>query len=108
MIHKIRKGEELSQTEVDGIYSIFGEDFVYSIDELSSKTDIVGIIRKFVGVDEIEFREKYLKELGKEEGIKERVKDAAIKLLDILDDETIYEKTGLKLEEVKELRRLKR
>ena len=59
IIHKIRKGDKLSDVEIDGIYSIFGEDFVYSIDELSSKTDIdkediVGIIRKFVGIDEIE------------------------------------------------------
>lgn len=59
VIHKIRKGEKLTQTEVDGIYSIFGEDFVYSVDELSKNTsidkdDIIGIIRKFVGVDETE------------------------------------------------------
>lgn len=59
VIHKIRKGENLTQTEIDGIYSMFGEDFLYSVDELSSKTsidkeDIVGIIRKFVGVDEAE------------------------------------------------------
>lgn len=64
VIHKIRKGEKLSETEVDGIYSIFKEDFVYSIDELSSKTDIdkediVGIIRKFVGVDEGELNKRF-------------------------------------------------
>lgn len=59
IIHKIRKGEKLTDTEIEGIYSIFGEDFVYSIDELSSKTsinkeDIVGIIRRFIGIDENE------------------------------------------------------
>ena len=64
VIHKIRKGEKLSEAEINGIYSIFGEDFVYSIDELSSKTDIdkediVGIIRKFVGVDEIELNKRF-------------------------------------------------
>ncbi len=64
VIHKIRKGEKLSQAEVEGIYSVFGEDFVYSIDELSSKTDIdkediVGIIRKFVGVDETELNKRF-------------------------------------------------
>jgi type I restriction enzyme R subunit len=64
VIHKIRKGEKLSETEIEGIYSIFGEDFVYSIDELSSKTDIdkediVGIIRKFVGVDEAELNKMF-------------------------------------------------
>ncbi|MTK12923.1 MAG: DEAD/DEAH box helicase [Clostridiaceae bacterium] len=64
VIHKIRKGEKLSQNEVEGIYSMFGEDFVYSIDELSSKTDIdkediVGIIRKFVGVDEAELNKRF-------------------------------------------------
>ncbi|WP_102401255.1 DEAD/DEAH box helicase family protein [Haloimpatiens massiliensis] len=64
VIHKIRKGEKLSETEIDGIYSIFGKDFVYSIDELSSKTDIdkediVGIIRKFVGVDESELNKRF-------------------------------------------------
>ncbi|WP_129595936.1 DEAD/DEAH box helicase family protein [Anaerophilus nitritogenes] len=64
VILKIRKGEKLSQTEIEGIYSIFGEEFVYSIDELSSKTDIdkediVGIIRKFVGVDEMELNKRF-------------------------------------------------
>ena len=64
VIHKIRRGEKLSQSEIEGIYSIFGEDFVYSIDELSSKTDIdkediVGIVRKFVGVDEIELNKRF-------------------------------------------------
>lgn len=59
VIHKIRKGESLTDTEIQSIYSIFGEGFVYSIDELSSKTsinkeDIVGIIRKFIGIDENE------------------------------------------------------
>lgn len=64
VIHKIRKGEKLSQTEIDSIYSIFGEDFIYSIDELSNKTDIdkediVGIIRKFIGVDEAELNRRF-------------------------------------------------
>lgn len=64
VIHKIRKGEKLTQTEIDGIYSMLGEDFVYSVDELSSKTDIdkediVGIIRRFVGVDEIELNKMF-------------------------------------------------
>ena len=64
VIHKIRKGEKLSRAEVEGIYSIFSDGFVYSIDELSSKTDIdkediVGIIRKFVGVDEIELNKRF-------------------------------------------------
>lgn len=59
VIHKIRKGEKLTDAEVDGVYSIFAEDFVYSIDELSSKTDIskediVGIVRKFIGIDDVE------------------------------------------------------
>ena len=59
VIYKIRKGEKLSKTELDSLYSMFGEDFVYSLDELSNKTDIVkddilGIVRKFVGIDEIE------------------------------------------------------
>jgi type I restriction enzyme R subunit len=64
VIHKIRKGEKLSEAELDSVYSIFGEGFVYSIDELSSKTDIdkediVGIIRKFVGVDEVELNKRF-------------------------------------------------
>ncbi|MDB2158986.1 DEAD/DEAH box helicase family protein [Clostridium butyricum] len=59
IIHKIRKGEKLTETEINGVYSIFGDDFVYSIDELSSKTDIskddiVSIVRKFVGIDNVE------------------------------------------------------
>ena len=59
IIHKIRKGEKLTETEINGVYSIFGDDFVYSIDELSSKTDIskddiVSIVRKFIGIDDVE------------------------------------------------------
>ena len=46
------------------------------------------------------------KEEGKSEGIKEGIKEVAIKLLDILDDKTISEKTGLDIEEVRELRKL--
>ncbi|URZ18335.1 DEAD/DEAH box helicase family protein [Clostridium felsineum] len=64
VIHKIRKGEKLSETELEGIYSMFSDNFVYSIDELSSKTDIdkediVGIIRKFIGIDEIELNKRF-------------------------------------------------
>lgn len=64
VIYKIRKGEKLTEAEIENIYSIFGEDFVYSVDELSSKTDIdkediVGIIRKFVGVDEEELNKRF-------------------------------------------------
>jgi type I restriction enzyme R subunit len=70
VIHKIRKGEKLLKSELDSIYSIFGEDFVYSIDELSSKTDInkddiVGIIRKFVGIDEVELNKVFEKFIQK-------------------------------------------
>ncbi|MFT5876088.1 MAG: type I restriction enzyme R subunit [Clostridium sp.] len=59
VIHKIKKGQQLTEKELESIYKIFGEDFVYSINELSSKTDIdkediVGIIRRFIGVDEEE------------------------------------------------------
>lgn len=64
VIHKIRKGQKLTEAEIESIYSIFGKDFVYSIDELSTKTDIdkediVGIIRKFVGVDEEELNKRF-------------------------------------------------
>lgn len=64
VIHKIRKGEKLSEEEMQSIYSIFSDDFVYSIDELSGKTDIdsediIGIIRKFVGVDEAELNRRF-------------------------------------------------
>ena len=45
---------------------------------------------------------------GKKEGIKEGIKEGkksiALNLLDLLDDEVISEKTGLSIEEVKELR----
>lgn len=64
VIHKIRKGDKLTEAELESVYSIFGEDFVYSIDELSTKTDIdkediVGIIRKFVGIDEVELNKMF-------------------------------------------------
>lgn len=43
---------------------------------------------------------------GIKEGREEARKELAIKLLDILDDETISEKTGLDIEKIKELRKL--
>ncbi|SHI01666.1 hypothetical protein SAMN02745196_02360 [Clostridium collagenovorans DSM 3089] len=76
--------------------------FLIQDDSLSEKfkeiKDSAGGVVK-MSIDEI--REKYLEEKGKEESKKE----IAIKLLDILDDETIAEKTGLDLEEVKRLRK---
>lgn len=75
--------------------------FLIQDDSLSEKfkeiKDSVGGVIK-MSIDEI--REKYLEEKGKEESKKE----IAIKLLDILDDETIAEKTGLDIKEVKRLR----
>lgn len=64
VMYKIRKGEKLSEEELKSVYSIFSESFVYSIDELSSKTDIdkedvISIIRKFVGVDEGELNRRF-------------------------------------------------
>src|SRR5690625_4108815 len=41
---------------------------------------------------------------AKEEGIEQGILEIAKNLLDILDDNTISEKTGLSLEEVKQLR----
>ena len=41
---------------------------------------------------------------GRLEGKKAGIRQVAISLLDILDDETIAEKTGLMIEEVKRLR----
>ena len=52
-----------------------------------------------------EMRDK-AKEEGKSEGRKDGIKEVAMKLLDILDDKTISEKTGLDIEKVKELRKL--
>lgn len=75
--------------------------FLIQDDSLSEKfkeiKDSAGGVIK-MSIDEI--REKYLEEKGKEESKKE----IAIKLLDILDDETIAEKTGLDIKEVKRLR----
>lgn len=64
IIHKIRKGLSLTEAEVNGIYSVFDDQFTYSIDELSNKTDIdkediVSIIRRFVGVDEEELNRTF-------------------------------------------------
>lgn len=56
-----------------------------------------------MSIDEI--REKYLKEKGKEEGKEEAKLELAQNLLDILDDEAIATKVGLKLETVKKLRK---
>ncbi|MGL5067561.1 MAG: Rpn family recombination-promoting nuclease/putative transposase [Sarcina sp.] len=58
-----------------------------------------------MSIDEI--RETYLEEKGREEGEKLKQLEIARNLLDILDDETISIKTGLRVEEVRELRKNK-
>lgn len=89
VIHKIRRGEKLSQAEVEGVYSIFGNDFVYSIDELSSKTDIdkedvIGIIRKFIGVDEIELNKRFEEFIQKHH---QKMNATQIKTLEIIKND---------------------
>lgn len=89
VVHKIRKGEKLSQDEMKSIYSIFGEDFVYSIDELSGKTDIdkediVGIIRKFVGVDEAELNKRFEEFIQKHHS---KMNSTQIKTLEIIKND---------------------
>jgi len=44
------------------------------------------------------------REEGREEGKKEKAVEIAKNLLDVLDDETIAKKTGLSIEEIRELR----
>ena len=65
VIQKIRKGKELTKEELDNIYDIFNSGKIeFSLDELSekahvSKEDVIGVIRKFVGVDEEELNTKF-------------------------------------------------
>lgn len=65
VIQKIRKGKEVTKKELENIYDIFNSGKVeFSLDELSqkahvSKEDVIGIIRKFVGVDEEELNTKF-------------------------------------------------
>ncbi|MDB8791048.1 type I restriction-modification enzyme R subunit C-terminal domain-containing protein, partial [Romboutsia sp. 1001216sp1] len=65
VIQKIRKGKEITKEELDMIYDIFKSGKVdFSLDELSekahvSKEDVIGIIRKFVGVDEEDLNSKF-------------------------------------------------
>ena len=64
-----------------------------------------GFISEEMRVKVKEEREKAIKEV-REEGRKEVKIEVAMNLLDILDDKTISEKTGLDIEKVKELRDL--
>lgn len=89
IIYKIRKGIKLSEEEMGGIYAIFDENFVYSIDELSSKTDIakediVGIIRKFVGVDEEELNKIFEEFIQKHH---DKMNATQIKTLEIIKND---------------------
>ena len=65
VIQKIRKGKEVTKKELENIYDIFNSGKVeFTLDELSqkahvSKEDVIGIIRKFVGVDEEELNTKF-------------------------------------------------
>ena len=67
VIQKIRKGIEITKQELDNIYNIFNSGKVgFSLDELSqkahvSKEDVIGVIRKFVGVDEEELNNRFEK-----------------------------------------------
>lgn len=86
VIHKIRKGEKLNESELESIYSIFGENFVYSIDELSTNTsidkeDIVSIIRKFIGVDELELNKRFEEFIQKHHN---KMNSTQIKTLEII------------------------
>lgn len=64
-IYKIRKGEILTENDISMIYDIFNSGKIeYTIDELSEKThvkkdDLVGILRRFVGVDENELNIRF-------------------------------------------------
>jgi len=55
------------------------------------------------GIGRMKGREEGLEE-GRKEGLEEGVKKVAVSLLNILDDATLSEKTGLPLEEVQRLR----
>lgn len=65
VIQKIRKGKIITKQDLDTIYDIFNSGKVeFSLDELSkkshvSKEDVIGIVRKFVGVDEEELNIKF-------------------------------------------------
>ncbi|MGL5717517.1 MAG: type I restriction-modification enzyme R subunit C-terminal domain-containing protein, partial [Paraclostridium sp.] len=65
VIQKIRKGKTITKQELDTIYDIFNSGKVeFSLDELAkkshvSKEDVIGIVRKFVGVDEEELNTKF-------------------------------------------------
>ena len=82
--------------------------------EESTGTLVKNIHKKVVEVKnnpkmEVEFmtlleRDREKLEEGREEGREEGIKEVAIKLLDILDDKTISEKTDLDIEIVRKLR----
>ena len=65
VIQKIRKGKEITSKELDSIYDIFKSGKVeFTLDELSQKShvkkdDVIGILRKFVGVDEEDLNTKF-------------------------------------------------
>ncbi|NLD50725.1 MAG: DEAD/DEAH box helicase family protein [Clostridiaceae bacterium] len=65
VIHKIRKGEILTESDISSVYEIFKSGKIeFTIEELSEKThvkkdDLVGILRMFVGVDENELNKRF-------------------------------------------------
>ncbi|WP_372997004.1 DEAD/DEAH box helicase family protein [Lutispora sp.] len=65
VIRKIRRGESLTKQDIDTVYEIFNSGKVgFTLDELSKnahvkKKDLVGLLRKFVGVDEKELNVRF-------------------------------------------------
>ena len=57
-------------------------------------------------VERMVARNAFILDEMKEKAKKEGIMDLVIKLLDVLDDKTISEKTGINIEKIKELRKM--
>ncbi len=73
------------------------------VDELEKRKFFTGTIQRLT---EAARKAEQLAKEQRKEGIEEGIKKVAIQLLDVLDDETISQKTGLSLEEVQNLRKV--
>lgn len=67
VIYKIRKGEILTNSDINNVYDIFNSGRVeFTLDELAERThvkkeDLVGVLRRFVGVDVDELDKRFEK-----------------------------------------------
>jgi type I restriction enzyme R subunit len=95
VIQKIRRGQILTAQDIDAIYSIFGSGQIsFSLADLSQSThvkqsDLIGLLRKFVGVDVDELDRRFSQFIQQYSG---KISALQISILEIIKKDIIKNK----------------